>query len=118
MGFGVIAPDVGFSVMGPDIERDQIYDSTDRSAPFREYATSLASFWRKQDPRRRRGLNDSDIRCVADFLRGDFDLIPQMGTVLDDANAQLLTLTEEQFVVLEYAGGRGQGTHRRAGGIW
>ena len=28
-----------------------------------------------------------------------------MGTVLDDANAQLLTLTEEQFVVLDMLGG-------------
>ena len=42
---------------------------------------------------------------MADFLRGDFDLIPRMSTVLDDANEQLLKLTEEQFVVLDMLGG-------------
>lgn len=101
IGFGVVIPDVEFDVLGPDIDRAQVYDRTDRRHPFRAYIDRLADFSRGRDPRRRRGLRDADIEQLVDYLRGDFDLIPSLNTLLDDTERQLLRLTDEQFVVLD-----------------
>lgn len=101
IGFGIIAPDIEFDVLGPDVERTQVYDLTDRGRAFRNYIDRLADFSRSRDPRTRRGLRDHEIERVAAFLRGDFDLIPSLDTLLDDTENQLLQLTEEQFVVLD-----------------
>ena len=101
MGFGVIVPDIEFSTVGPDWDQKQVYDVTDRRNPFRKYVARLAEFWRERDKRRRRGLNKEDVRKLVEFLRADFDLVPSMDTVLDDASYQLLQLTNEQLTVLD-----------------
>lgn len=101
VGFGVIVPDINFDVIGPDIDRAQVYDINDRQRPFRTYIDRLADFARSRESRRRRGLRDAEIRQVADYLRGDFDLIPGLDMLIEDTEHQLLQLTEEQFVVLD-----------------
>ena len=101
LGFGVIVPDVDFHVLGPDVDRAQVYDVTDRQRSFRAYVDRLVDFSRRRDQRQRRGLRDADIRRVADYLRGDFDLLPSLGTIIEDTEQQLLQLTEEQYVILD-----------------
>ena len=101
LGFGVVVPDVHFDVLGPDVDRAQVYDVTDRRRPFRAYVDRLAEFARNRDQRRRRGLRDADIQQVADCLRGDFDLMPNLHTIMEDTGQQLLQLTKEQYVVLD-----------------
>ena len=46
-------------------------------------------------------LGDDDIARIAARMRGDFDLVPTLDVVLDDAQQELLRLTEEQLVVLD-----------------
>ena len=46
VGYGVVVPDVAFTVLGPDSDRQQIYDVTDRRKSFRDYVVRLAEFWR------------------------------------------------------------------------
>ena len=101
LGFGVIVPDVNFHVLGPDVDRAQVYDVTDRHRPFRAYVDRLVDFSRRRDQRQRRGLRDADIRKVTDYLRGDFDLLPSLDSIMEDTEQQLLQLTEEQYVVLD-----------------
>ena len=101
LGFGVIVPDVNFHVLGPDVDRAQVYDVTDRQRPFRAYVDRLVDFSRRRDQRLRRGRRDADIRRVADYLRGDLDLMPSLDTIIDDTEQQLLQLTEEKYVILD-----------------
>ena len=101
IGFGVVVPDVEFTALGPDYDREQIYDVTDRRRPFRSYLDVLAKFWRGRNSRLHRGLRDEDIECIAGYLRGDFDLVPKLDTVLNDTGQELIRLTEEQFVVFD-----------------
>jgi len=100
-GYGVVLPDVLFEESGADGDRRIVYDARDRRQPITSYIQRLATFAREQDPGLRYSPSEDDIQALVTFLRGDFDLVPQLSAQLDDAASNLLKLTEEQYAVLE-----------------
>ena len=100
-GYGVIAPDVNFSTVGADGDRELIYDTRDRVHPFTAYIERLGSFTRSAQAGRRRGLTKERIADLVSFLRGDFVLVPDAKVVIDDTRLQLDELTKEQSGVLD-----------------
>jgi hypothetical protein len=100
-GYGVVMPDVDYTIDGPESDPRSIYDRRDLSDPLTAYVDRLAEFARETDPRPRNALNKAGIKELADFLRGDFDLIPTMDAIMSDTRAQLAELTKEQRGVLD-----------------
>jgi hypothetical protein len=100
-GYGVVMPDVDYTIGGPESDPRSIYDHRDLSKPLTAYVDRLAQFAREADPRPRNALNKAGIEELADFLRGDFDLVPTMDAILSDTRAQLAELTKEQRGVLD-----------------
>lgn len=103
-GYGVIVPDVDYTIDGPESDPRCIYDRRDLGKPFAAYVDRLAEFARECDKRprdKRIGLNKSRMEELADFLRGDFDLVPTMDAIIEDTRAQLAELTKEQRGVLD-----------------
>ncbi len=100
-GYGVVMPDVAFEDTSPDHEPCSVYDRRDLGKPLTAYVERLAEFSRKADSRSNNGLNAARIDELADFLRGDFDLVPTMGAIVADTRAQLAELTREQRGVLD-----------------
>lgn len=100
-GYGVLFPDIRFDVVGSDADPRLVYDARDRRKPFSLYIDRLASYWRERDARDRYAPTQNDIKAIADFLRGDFDLIPSLGVIADEAESQLLALEKDQYAVLD-----------------
>ena len=100
-GYGVVMPDVTFEDTGPESDPRSVFDRRDLQKPFSAYVDRLAEFARQADPRPRNALNRARIDELADFLRGDFDLVPTMDAIIDDTRTQLAELTREQRGVLD-----------------
>lgn len=105
LGYGVALPDVRFEAVGVDLDKDIVYDLVDAEMPIKAYVDHLADHWRRRTTDQR-GRNPNDLtqgqvgQCVA-AIRPDFDLHPSLRAAIGAANAELLSLTEEQFHVLD-----------------
>jgi hypothetical protein len=105
VGYGVVTPDIVFSVAGPDIEPKVVYDKRDAVRPFSAYLRKIADYWHERLERMHavpiRSLSESDRRMILDELRGDFDFRPSLGTRAGQINEELVSLTKEQFRILD-----------------
>ncbi|HIO56647.1 MAG TPA: DUF2075 domain-containing protein, partial [Candidatus Marinimicrobia bacterium] len=100
-GYGVIIPDVLFESLGIEDSPELIHDKDNRNEPFPNYIQRLARYTRETNKKTRYGLNKDRMNELADYLRGDFDLVPTLNTVLQDTNSALTSLTEEQYNTLD-----------------
>jgi hypothetical protein len=100
-GYGVVMPDVAFEDPSPEHDLRSVFDRRDLKKPFTGYIDRLAQFARETDPRPRNALNNARIEELADFVRGDFDLVPTMDAILADTRTQLAELTREQRGLLD-----------------
>lgn len=100
-GFGVMFPDIVFDVTGTEADPRQIYDARDRRRPITQFVDRLAAYCRECDLRNRYLPSPKDIEAIADFLQGDFDLVPPLGVLVESAAEQMLSLEREQYAVLD-----------------
>lgn len=100
-GSGVMFPDFTFSDTGAEADARQVYDSRDRRRPMTEFVDRLAEYARERDQRARYSPSEKDIEAIAAYLRGDFDLVPSLGGLADSAAAELLSLEQEQYGILD-----------------
>jgi hypothetical protein len=106
VGYGVATPDQRWTVEGPDILPEVVYDENDTLRPFSAYTRRLTDYWSGRLEERRNGrplnsLDERNRRELLDALRGDFDLRPSLRARLQRANDVLFALTKEQYNVLD-----------------
>lgn len=100
LGYGVVIPDVEFNVIAPDVEPEVLYDIRDTRRPFSDYLARLSSYWGNRYPGRPTTSEQIRQRIVT-LLRPDFDLRPSLGARIGHINRELLSLTAEQYRVLD-----------------
>jgi hypothetical protein len=105
-GFGVVFPDITFDLTGTEVDARQLYDRRRRLRPITDFVDELAAFWRERSTDEngrptRYAPTDADIQAILEFLRGDFDLIPSLGSRADESTRHLLSLEKEQYAVLD-----------------
>ena len=100
-GFGAMFPDIMFDVTGTEADQRQVYDAQDRRRPITQFVDRLAAFSRERDSRSRYAPTQNDIEALAAFLRGDFDLVPPLGVLVESSAEHLLSLEREQYAVLD-----------------
>ena len=102
--YGVITPDIVWTVDGPDTPKTLVCDSDDMRASFAVYMERLVTHWQRWlrgTGRRVAGL-DSEYRSAAvDLLRGDFDLRPSLSDQLGLVESELIRLTDQQYRTVE-----------------
>jgi hypothetical protein len=105
VAYAVATPDSPWRVTGPDIEPDLVYDESDAESPFDEFIKRVVSHWRglvsdriglSPDP-----LDDAAQVRIVESLRGNFDLRPSIRARIRNIKDDLLSLTEEQYRVLD-----------------
>lgn len=109
-GSGVVLPDVlfrkGVKAPSADVDLETLYDADDAKADlkghrsFESYVRRLSVYWGGRFGGRR-GLDASDRVALVKALRGDFELVPPLGVVARNVDDALLTLTEEQYEVMD-----------------
>ena len=100
VGYGVVMPDIEFSITGPDIEPAVLYDERNRDQPFSRYLARLAEYWDARFPGRP-GTSAATRERIVNLLRPDFDLRPSLGARIGEINRELIALTQEQYRVLD-----------------
>ena len=105
-GIGVMFPDVEYSSVGVDEESWQVFDSNDGenvAAFIGRISEGSQNIWRRTrgEISKRNIPTVEDIKYLADLLRGDFDLVPLLGTQMKYADEDLVALTREQYKCLD-----------------
>ena len=105
VGWGVVFPDVTWDIEGPGIIKEVVYDQRDKSNKFTRYQQRISDYWIK-NIKRKLGknpilLSEPQRKAILKEIRGDFDLHPSLGTTVNRAYEDLISLTEEQYEVLD-----------------
>lgn len=101
----VVMPDTNFRDRGPDIVEEVLFDSSRIKSEFNKFILQSYQYWknccREKHGFQGHGLSSAEISRTVSLLRGDFMFVPSMGKELDRTNEELLTLTDEQYIILE-----------------
>ena len=105
VGYGVVCPDIVWSIERPDCVPELVYDECDKQRPFSTYISRIAAYWEKwmleHLGRTPQVFDSRDRQRVLEKLRGDFDLRPSMRSRIDLALDDLIALTKQQYRVLD-----------------
>jgi hypothetical protein len=106
-GWGVIFPDIVFDLEDPEWDNRVIYDQRDKKDSFVRYVERLAQYFRmrhqetgKTQPPQ---LTPTRIREIVACLRPNFDVVPSISGLLGESERELLSLSADQFKVLDLA---------------
>lgn len=105
--YGVMFPHIEFIANGIEEEQYQIYDRNSRSFPISNYIEKISSSTRKKAEQNHRfNTNESmptikEINELANFLRGDFEKIVTVNTLVTDRESELNAFTQEQYSCLD-----------------
>ena len=105
-GYGVMFPDIEFTSFGVEEEQWQVFDSRDGSN-VRQFIKRLSDGAKAKWETHYGPVNESkfpdasDVRYIANLLRGDFDCAVSMSAQLRNASEALIALTKEQYRCLD-----------------
>lgn len=100
---GVLFPDISFNLKDPEIDLEMVYDkdSGDIAAYIeRAFNTQCA----KLESRHKivpDALDNNAIKLLAEYLRGDFNFVPSLGTVVERTEQEIVRLTRQQLDALD-----------------
>ena len=102
-GCAVVFPDVDCPPPTPEFERTDVIDRDDLRRPISQAIRRLVQHrLRGHQPRSGRRIPDrSQMGSIRSFLRPDFDRVVTRATVVGRTDSRLLTLTPEQYDVLD-----------------
>lgn len=101
-GYAVVMPDVSFKERSPEWEPWQAIDRDALAQPISAALLRLAAGHRKMHPVAPPGEpTPHTMNIIRQMLRPDFEVVVSRGATIDDTEAQLLRLTEEQFDALD-----------------
>ncbi len=107
MGYGVVFPECIFTGKGNDLETSVVYDCRNNLVDFPKYLDSTLDYWARKEiekhGRSSNGLSKAELQKLEELLRGDFSVVPSMNLEIQNAENQMLELTEEQYDILEEA---------------
>ena len=107
MGWGVAFPECVFTERSPEWDPAVVYDERDTSEPFMKYIERLAKHFRARraelDRRSPEFLSQQQVRDIVGELRGDFEFVPTIRSLLGDSRRELASLSASQFALLDLA---------------
>lgn len=107
MGWGVAFPECVFTERSPEWDPAVVYDERDVSRPFMEYIDRLAKHFRARRAELERRspalLSPQQVRDIVGELRGDFEFVPTIRSLLSDSRRELASLSASQFTLLDLA---------------
>jgi hypothetical protein len=104
VGYGVVTPDITWKIAGPDVIPEVIFDERDLPYPVERYFGRLIGYWHDRFSARGKhiaNLRDGERDRIKRLIRGDFDLRPSLKSRVTQAKAELISLTQEQYRILD-----------------
>ncbi|MDD3474104.1 MAG: NERD domain-containing protein, partial [Syntrophaceae bacterium] len=106
-GWAVIFPHSEFNKSGPDYEKWQVYNKTDRDRPISLFMKNLfkQTHEKMKDQRwyshQQSRPTKNDISGLVGFLRGDFEFCVKKGSAIKNLEDEILRFTSEQVRCLD-----------------
>src|SRR5262249_14951529 len=101
-GYAVVMPDVSFKERSPEWEAWQVLDRDAIAQSISAPLLRLAAGQRSMHPGSPTGEpSPHTMSVIRQTLRPDFEVVVSRGATIDDTEAQLPRLTEEQFEALD-----------------
>ncbi len=99
-GYGVLFPDIKFTIQSPEWDYNIIYDLRDRLKPFSSYIDRLTTYWSNKSPEKKE-LNSNEINEIVECLRGNFELVEPVGKQISDIDEYIINFTQNQLKALD-----------------
>ncbi len=99
-GYGVAFPDIKFTTESPEWSQNWVYDNRDTGSAFNVYMTRLISSWKSQQ-KNYKPLDGKTIKEIVQYLRGDFETVVPISVGIEESEAELIKLTDEQISSLD-----------------
>ncbi len=106
-GWGVVFPSIAFTQQDPEWDNDVVYDQRDKPNSFLNYIVRLEQYFRrrlaatgKAQPSQ---LKRWKVLDIINCLRGDFVFVQSFKGLLADSERELITLSSEQYKILDLA---------------
>lgn len=99
-GYGVAFPDITFQTESPEWDKSMVFDSHSLKLPFKDYLDGLSNYWMSRQRGGKR-LDREEMKRIMTLLRGDFEAVRPVSLDVNEAEAGLLELTEEQYGALD-----------------
>ncbi|MDD3415455.1 MAG: NERD domain-containing protein [Lachnospiraceae bacterium] len=101
----VMTPDCCINETGLDIIPEVLFDGKQTKEDIIQFFDDSFSYWRNVCMTKHGfeggKLSLSDIDRVVDLLRGDFKFVPALSVILNRTDEQLLSVTDEQYSIME-----------------
>ncbi|HTE57189.1 MAG TPA: NERD domain-containing protein/DEAD/DEAH box helicase [Verrucomicrobiae bacterium] len=99
-GYGVALPDIQFTTESPEWDLQTVFDVRDTNMPFEDYLNRLIGNWKSRQ-RSAKQLTKKEISEIVKYVRGDFETIFPISVAISDSEAEIIKLTDEQFMCLD-----------------
>ena len=102
-GHAVALPDCNLNVESVEWAPEMVLDrqQLDRQDGIRRSLSRLVRYWQAKPGRRSGFLNEHDARLLLQALRPTFDAVPTLRQITADAEAELVSLTSDQYRALD-----------------
>jgi hypothetical protein len=101
-GYAVVMPDVAFKEASPEWEAWQVIDRDALTQGVAACLLRLASAYRRMHPDSAAGEpSPHTVSLIRQILRPDFEIVVTRGARIQDTEAGILALTEDQFAALD-----------------
>lgn len=99
-GYGAAFPDITFQIESPEWEKSMVFDSRNLSQPCREFIAEISGYWNSRQRNTQR-LNKRTIEQIISYVRGDFEIVRPISIEIEESEANILKLTNEQYGCLD-----------------
>lgn len=107
LGWGVAFPHIIFTMRSPEWDLAVVYDNRDINSSFVEYIERLERHFlnrrkelgRPAPPR----LSDALVKRIVSTLRGDFEMVQTLRSLIGESHRELASMSAAQFAVLDFA---------------
>lgn len=102
----VIFPDCISKCKGDDISLDIMFDNRYELSDFKDFLYRSIQYWADKEIEKHFGngsnpLSDKQVKQMVDLLRADFGSVPSLKLEIQDAEKQILQLSEEQLDIID-----------------
>lgn len=101
-GYGVVFPDCWFDIQSVEWDQSQIMDSkVFKQDKVKDYLLNLNLYWHEKFLGKPATISDTTIGHLIRSLRPNFDLVKDLFVEVDEIEARIHSLTEEQYERLD-----------------
>jgi hypothetical protein len=102
-GWGVVFPDMSWSQYSTEMPRELVLDSLNENSEKKvaKYIANLIEYWLQKQPHKSQNTPLQVLNKIKNAIRPNFDVAPSLGVIAKDIASQIVSLTEDQYLLID-----------------